>query len=1264
VQPGPQFADLIGRSGPISVVRVKLARLVTASEARLPAMLLQGETGTGKGLLARALHDASARSAGPFIDLNCAAVPPTLLESELFGHAEGAFTDARGARPGLVQAAHGGTLFLDEIGTLPPPLQTKLLKTIEEQVVRRVGATRTEAVDVWVVSASNEDLASAVGASRFRADLYHRLAGVTVTLPPLRDRGDDVLELAEHFLDRVTRAHGLPRPTLTDDARQALLAHDWPGNVRELGNLLERVVLLETGLYVTATMLGLPSVGAAVATGGSRQVASRGNPAQILGALEATGWNVSQAADRLGLSRNTLRYRMERLGLTGASSPRRRPKGFRWDGPGRPALERRVALLGVRVRGTGGSEHGLIAHTVSSLGGRIEDTADNYVLVVFGLRPDEQAPRRAAEAALDLLRKGAGSCLAAAVDVATFPLATRGVLRRQERAMVNATLRPLLERAEAGAVLASPPAAALLERHFSLQKVAGAGRTEVFRLVGLAAVAGAEPPRPMTPFVGRNDEFTLLEGAADDARAGRGQFIGVIGEPGAGKSRLVHEFCGRITDHGMRWVALSCVAHARGASYQPVIELLRRRWTLDVASPPVFVAATVRARVRELGLDVELATACLLRLLGIAGQDALAGLMPEAVGRATADALRTILLAGADPLVLAVDDLHCADESTQQLIGTLVDIASRLPLLIIATYRPGYRPPWIDRSSTTQLALVPLTAQPSAELVRAILDTPRQVDVDRLVIRGGGNPLFLEELAWALRQEGADEAGRVPDSLEDALTVQVGRLSPVARRLLSIAAVLAPEVPLRLLLEVAGERDTRRWLDELTRAELLRPDVDALVYSFRHGLIQQLCYARLPEEERRRLHTAAAAALERLWPGREDQVLDRLARHHAGAGHATRATSCLTRLAARATAAYALTEAVALLEQALDLARSLPEMRDRDRETVRIVQALAHPLILLGRFARCRELLASQREAVQTLADARLSCAHDGWLAMVNYHLGEPGPAVTYASKALRVALACDDATTAGRARMLLSFASFWAGDHRQSVELAAQAAAALDDPEEALWRGTAVYVGALNQGLLGHFDATLTAAAQLRRIGELAGERRLESYAYQLVGWIAAMRGDAETAVAACARAVEIAPDALAVGTTLYYLGAARLVAGDHSAARHDLERALELNRQLSFAPLECLTLGALGEAQLLSGDNAAGQRAAQEALALAERIAFAWGRGCAQRTLGRAARALGDYELAARCLQDSLETFTRLSAPWEMEVTARFMDGVPVST
>jgi two-component system, NtrC family, response regulator AtoC len=292
----------------------------------MPAVLIEGETGTGKGLLARVLHAHSARSDGPFIDINCAAIPPNLLEAELFGFERGAFTDARQAKPGLCEAAHQGTCFLDEIGLLAGDVQAKVLTVIESGVVRRVGSTRSRPIDVWIISASNEDLTAAVAERRFREDLYHRLAVLTVALPPLRERGRDVLILAEYLLGRLCDRYDLPLKALTRETCDVLMSHGWPGNIRELGNTIERAVLLAPGPLITPDLLRLHDVHVRSEADMAEPPVTpldcdRAEQRLLKQTLDETDWNFSRAAARLGISRNTLRHRVAKYGLTPRMSP-------------------------------------------------------------------------------------------------------------------------------------------------------------------------------------------------------------------------------------------------------------------------------------------------------------------------------------------------------------------------------------------------------------------------------------------------------------------------------------------------------------------------------------------------------------------------------------------------------------------------------------------------------------------------------------------------------------------------------------------------------------------------------------------------------------------------------------------------------------------------------------------------------------------------------------------------------------------------------
>jgi two-component system response regulator HydG len=299
------FREIIGESPALRQALDRAARVLPHGDA---TVLITGETGTGKELLARAVHYGGPRAAAPFVELNCAALPPQLLESEIFGHERGAFTDAKSSKPGLLEVAHGGTLFLDEVDRLAPELQSKLLRAIELKTARRLGATTSHQFDVRIVAATNADLATAVRDGRFREDLYYRLKVVTLSLPSLRERRDDVIRLAEFFLTKFSAQYAIPQPAVTKEVRAALLAQPWPGNVRELRNTIERAVLLSPPHTLDLAELNPPGSAVAHPSGGLPFPASLGEiqRAAARAMLEETGGNHSEAARRLGISRSRL----------------------------------------------------------------------------------------------------------------------------------------------------------------------------------------------------------------------------------------------------------------------------------------------------------------------------------------------------------------------------------------------------------------------------------------------------------------------------------------------------------------------------------------------------------------------------------------------------------------------------------------------------------------------------------------------------------------------------------------------------------------------------------------------------------------------------------------------------------------------------------------------------------------------------------------------------------------------------------------------
>ena len=323
------FDQIVGESEAIKEM-IKIARKVAESETS--AVLLQGESGTGKDLIAKAIHYASRRSEAPFVVINCAAIPANLLESELFGYEKGAFTDAKARKEGLFEQAEGGTLFLDEIGELELSLQAKLLRVLEEGAFRRVGGLKDIPLDVRIIAASNRDLRSESEQGRFRLDLYFRLSVIQIDIPPIRERGRDVLLLAEHYIADFSKKLRLGREIrgISPEVREAFLSYRWPGNVRELRNVIERALILEDNEIITLEYLprdltgrvtGQVSVAAGAASDGegSYRLPPEGLSLEevemslVEQAIKRSKGNQTRAAELLGISRDQLRYRLKKL---------------------------------------------------------------------------------------------------------------------------------------------------------------------------------------------------------------------------------------------------------------------------------------------------------------------------------------------------------------------------------------------------------------------------------------------------------------------------------------------------------------------------------------------------------------------------------------------------------------------------------------------------------------------------------------------------------------------------------------------------------------------------------------------------------------------------------------------------------------------------------------------------------------------------------------------------------------------------------------
>ncbi|ART83107.1 sigma-54-dependent Fis family transcriptional regulator [Oceanisphaera profunda] len=320
---------MLGNSSVMLQVKQTIRQLLDAesrmTDTDLPSVLIEGDTGTGKELVARALHVDGVRRKEPFIEFNCASIPAHLLEAELFGHEKGAFTDAKERRIGLVEAADGGSLFLDEVGEMDLALQAKLLKLLEDRTIRRIGSIIERKINLRIISATNRDLEQMVEEGTFRRDLFFRLRIISIKVPSLSSRGDDILLLANYFLSLHSRRYGKSGLTFSEDTEALLRAYHWPGNVRELRNILEQAVLLTQGAIIGPNQLAINPISVANSghhesvnsTGGSVNEESLPEVERslVIKTLNKTDWNVTKSARLLGITRDMLRYRIERLGL-------------------------------------------------------------------------------------------------------------------------------------------------------------------------------------------------------------------------------------------------------------------------------------------------------------------------------------------------------------------------------------------------------------------------------------------------------------------------------------------------------------------------------------------------------------------------------------------------------------------------------------------------------------------------------------------------------------------------------------------------------------------------------------------------------------------------------------------------------------------------------------------------------------------------------------------------------------------------------------
>jgi DNA-binding NtrC family response regulator/predicted ATPase len=1134
---------LVGRAPAIQALRAQIRHLAAfdaVGNPYAPTVLLQGETGTGKGLVARIIHDSGPRAPGPFLDVNCAAIPETLLEAELFGFEAGAFTDAKHAKPGLFEAASGGTLFLDEIEALPPALQSKFLTAIEAKRIRRLGAVVERPVDAKFIAATQTDLSASVRAGRFRADLYHRLAVVMLTLPPVRERGDDILGLARHFSRHYGEVHGLPPKGLSQAAEAWLLRYDWPGNVRELSHLMERVTLLspETVLApeslerLCLPRLGIPQTAEAAANGGDRDLPDE--PTLIRQALVQAEGNVVRAARLLGLGRGALRHRMRRYGIealsredlahaSGSSAAEEgfRPRALPWrksgpvkapsqqrdyttDVPGGRAIpiatsdwaRKPVTILAINVTfpeppepEAPGFEPWTVAarwqqhieEKINGFGGILLQRSPSLLVVAFGLPMTlEQLPQRAVHAALAIrqsVAEAAGS--AEQTSCPEVRLAVHGgmVLVEAQASAAAARILPVGETltlpvrlsgfAAPGEILLSTHAGRLAEGWCEIERREGrlaGGEGECLVAHALIRLGARPSPlermgqRVLSRFVGRERELAALRDILAQVQGGRGQVVGIVGEPGVGKSRLLYEFRRRLTSDQILQLEADCSSYGTAVPYVPLLGLLKAYFQLDDRDAGLPIRDKIASRLLSLDEALSPTLPAFLTLLNVPVDDPQwHALDPPQRRQRILDALKRLLLreSQVQPVVLIIENLHWIDTETQAFLGSLVDSLPTARLLLLVSYRPEYQHGWASKTFYTRLRLDPLPPGSAQKLLRELLgdDAGLAPLKPRLIDWTEGNPFFLEESIQTLAETkvlvgapGAYQLAKavpsiqVPATVQAVLAARIDRLTPEAKDILQSAAVIGKDVPFALLQRTVelSEETLRHAMASLQAAEFLYetrlfPERE---YTFKHALTHEVAYGSLPQGRRRMLHVRILEVLEELSTDRLDEQVDRLA-HHAIRGEAwDKAVSYGRQAGAKAVERSALQEAAAAFEQALAALQHLPDSRATHEQAIDLRFDLRNALHPLNEDRRILDHLRQAEPLAEALEDQRRLGHLAGYLSVCLRHQGHVDEALASAQRALAVGTALGDVGLQVTVNSFLGELYLWIlNDYRQAVE-------------------------------------------------------------------------------------------------------------------------------------------------------------------------------------------------------------------------------------
>jgi class 3 adenylate cyclase/tetratricopeptide (TPR) repeat protein len=754
--------------------------------------------------------------------------------------------------------------------------------------------------------------------------------------------------------------------------------------------------------------------------------------------------------------------------------------------------------------------------------------------------------------------------------------------------------------------------------------------TPAYRLLGISQARAALRPSTATrrtTFVDRQSDLAILTNFLQQVESGRRQAIGIVGEPGIGKSRLLSEFRRQLASERVTWIEGRCVSYGTAIPYLLMLDLLRSNCAILETDTPESMIAKVRSGLARVGIDPDQDSPVLLHLLGVKEVDTEPALAnPEAVKTKTFEIFRqvSIKLSLERPLVLVLEDLHWVDKISEEFLGFLAENIGETRILMLATYRPGYRPPWIDNSYAVQVPMQPLSRDDSIDVIRSVLNAERIIELatEEIVAKADGNPLFLEQLTLHAGEAKDLRSGlMVPDTIHDVVMARIDRLPDELKQLLQMASIIGREFSLRLLSAVwSGAERLERLLRELNRLEFIYERLvgDGILYVFRHALTQEAAYGSLLERHRRAHHGAVGHALEHLYRDRSEEVAELLALHFGRSNEAEKAVDYAIMAAAKAQRRWANNEALTYFDNALRRLETMPETESNRLRRIDAVLKQVEVKFALGRQAEHLTALENIRSIVEDAGDPRRRAIWHCWTGYLHGLTGSPAAlAIEHCREAAAIAAAagCDDIE--GFIYSCLVQAYVFAGELRAAIEAGDRAIPILEAEGNLWWASRTLFNTAQAAIYLGEWEASLAYCRRVLAHATTLDDARLKVVGLYRLGSAYIGQGDIERGLRCCEEALTLNPLPFDIAMAKVFRGYGEIRASRLEAGIADLTKAIAWFDRSRLHHVRVTPALRLAEGYLTRGELGTARALIDDVLSISRAKGYRYVEGLAHRLL-----------------------------------------------